>query len=103
MSKTVKLKLDSKGFESALKLLRERLEAPEISSKVVQCFFSIPDVFGKLFRFERGSTVVGASLVVLLKPSDLLLDFLSTAGAVEFEGKLIEFIHNEGFELGDVG
>ena len=76
----VLLRLDKSAFDEAISELNVYVaELPLELLKLPVGFFDTPS---KLFRLEHSPASVGADVTILLKPSDLFLDWLAARRAI---------------------
>lgn len=74
------INLDASEFQA---VMAELLQSSKDVLKMVDIPIGLFDDPDKLARFERSPAVVGAGITFLLKPSDLLLDYLAAVRAAK--------------------
>ena len=86
----VTISCDWRPFEDAMDSVHELLDArPEF----VKFFLGLLDSSAELGRFES-QPATGAHLSVLLKPTDLFLDFLAALRAINSKVSVVEKAHD---------
>lgn len=85
---SITLKLDTTKFDSAIAELKQLMFRKGFAEIIKRTFGSF-DALLKLFCFKQQPTV-GATLPILLEPTDRLLDFLLASRTNNREGGVVE-------------